>query len=163
MSIDHRAEAERLLAAADTAIAAALKKELPIEDQQHAAVLTGILTNRALGHASLAAVHAPTADVSSLRHAIHTYRFALIRQVAEGLALSEGDEAHQHALGLAKYLDSVDLNIDREVDAYIDQIGWGDPRDAWLNPTARRAKWDREMPNPWSTQADTGWSATPEQ
>ncbi|MFF0166741.1 helix-turn-helix domain-containing protein [Streptomyces prasinus] len=153
MTTDHRAEAERLLASADTAIAAALEKTLPLEDQQHAAVLTGVLTNRALGHAMLAADRAATADISSLRHAIHTYRFALIRQVAEGLTLSEGDEAHRHALGLARFLDSVDLNIDREVDAYIDELGWGDPRDAWLCPTARRAKWDAEMPDPWATPA----------
>jgi hypothetical protein len=150
MTVNHRAEAERLLTSADTAMAAALEKDLPIEDQQHAAVLTGILTNRALAHASLTAIQAPAADISSYRHAIHTYRFALIRQVAEGLALSTGDEAHQHALGLSKYLDSVDLNIDREVDAYIDELGWGDPRDAWLCPTDRRAKWDAEMPNPWA-------------
>ena len=159
MSIDHRAEAERLLASADTSITAALEATLPIEDQQHAAVLTGILTNRAIGHALIAQGQTTAADVSSLRHAIHTYRFALIRQVAEGLALSEGDEAHQHALGLAKYLDSVDLNIDREVDAYIEGIGWGDPRDAWLCPTERKAKWMAE-PTPWSSGTDP-WAATP--
>lgn len=145
---DHHAEAERLLAAADTAIAAALEKDLPIEDQQHAAVLTGILTNRALGHASLAAVHATTVDVSSLRHAIHTYRFALIRQVAEGLTLSLTDEAHQHALSLAKYLDFVDLNIDREVEAYIEEhVGSGYMADAYEAPSARNAK--RLKENPW--------------
>lgn len=145
MSIDHRAEAEKNLSSADTAMAAALNSELPPGDQQHAAVLAGILTNRALAHTNLAAVHASTADVTSLRHAIHTYRFALIRHVAEGLALSEGDEAHQHALGLAKYLDSVDLNIDRDVDAYIEErLSWGDPHDAWLDPTARREKWAAE-------------------
>lgn len=154
MSINHRAEAERLLASADTSIAAALEAKLPLADQQHAAVITGILTNRALGHAMLAAGQTTAADVSSLRHAIHTYRFALIRQAAEGLALSEGDEAHQHALGLARYLDSVDLNIDREVDAYIEDLGWGDPRDAWITPTARRAKWDAEHPNPWATDPE---------
>jgi len=152
MSINHRAEAERLLASADTSIAAALEATLPIEDQQHAAVLTGILTNRAIGHALIAQGQTTSADIASYRHAIHTYRFALIRQVAEGLALSEGDEAHQHARGLAQYLDSVDLNIDREVDAYIEDIGWGDPRDAWLCPTERKAKWDAEMPNPWATE-----------
>lgn len=154
MSIDHRAEAERLLASADTSIAAALEASLPIADQQHAAVLTGILTNRALGHAMLAQGQTTSADVASYRHTIHTLRFALIRQVAEGLALSGGDEAHQHARGLAQYLDSVDLNIDREVDAYIESLGWGDPRDAWLSPTARKAKWDAETPNPWAAEPE---------
>lgn len=154
MNVNHRAEAERLLASADTTMAAALESSLPIEDQQHAAVVGGILTNRAIGHALIAQGQTTSADVSSLRHAIHTYRFALIRQVAEGLALSEGDEAHRHARGLAQWLDSVDLNIDREVDAYIEDIGWGDPRDAWLSPTARRAKWDAEMPNPWADKPE---------
>jgi hypothetical protein len=149
VSVDHRAEAERLLSSADTAIAAALEKTLPIEDQQHAAVLTGILTNRAIGHAMLAQGHAPAADVASYRHTIHTLRFALIRHVAEGLALSEGDEAHGHALGLAKYLDSVDLNVDQDVDAYIEGLGWGESRDAWLSPTARKAKWAAECEPPW--------------
>ncbi|NEA52356.1 hypothetical protein [Streptomyces sp. SID10815] len=154
MTTDHRAEAERLLGAADTAIAAALEKTLPLEDQQHAAVLTGVLTNRALGHAMLAAGQITAVDVASYRHTIHSLRFALIRHVAEGLALSATDEAHQHACGLARYLDSVDLNIDREVDAYIDSLGqFSDPRDAWLNPTARRAKWDAEMTSPWGSPA----------
>jgi DNA-binding transcriptional regulator YiaG len=150
MNINHRDEAERLLASADTSIAAALEGSLPIEDQQHAAVLTGILTNRAIGHALIAQGQTAAADVSSLRHAIHTYRFALIRQVAEGLTLSTGDEAHRHARGLAHYLASVDLDINDEVEAYIEDLGWGDPRDAWLCPTDRRAKWDAEMPNPWA-------------
>jgi hypothetical protein len=149
MTINHRAEAERLLASADTSIAAALEQTLPLADQQHAAVLTGIITNRALGHAMLAQGQTAAADTAAYRHTIHSLRFALIRHVAEGLTLSEGDEAHQHALGLAKYLDSVDLNIDREVDDYIDDLGWGDPRDAWLSPTARKDKWAAEMPSPW--------------
>ncbi|MEU3283202.1 hypothetical protein [Streptomyces antibioticus] len=149
MSINHRAEAERILASVDTAIAAAFEKDLPIEDQQHAAVLGGVLTNRGLAHAVLAAGQTTTADVASYRHTIHTLRFALIRHVAEGLALSEGDEAHGHALGLAKYLDSVDLNVDQDVDAYIEGLGWGESRDAWLSPTARKAKWDAECEPPW--------------
>ncbi|MEU8829416.1 hypothetical protein [Streptomyces sp900116325] len=159
MSINHRAEAERLLASADTSIAAALEATLPMADQQHAAVLTGVLTNRALGHAMLAQGQTAEADTATYRHTIHTLRFALVRQVAEGLALSEGDEAHGHALGLAKYLDSVDLNIDREVDAYIEELGWGDPRNAWLTPTERKAKWMAE-PTPWSSGTDP-WAAKP--
>ncbi|NUS81854.1 MAG: hypothetical protein HOY75_03625 [Streptomyces sp.] len=155
MSINHRDEAEKLLSSASTAMVAALEKELPLGDQQHAAVLAGILTNRALSHAMLTQGQTASADITAYRHLVRTMRFALVRQVAEGLALSEGDEAHAHALGLAKYLDSVDLNIDLEVDAYIEDIGWGDPRDAWLSPTARRAKWDAEMPNPWDPAPTT--------
>ncbi|MFJ7895964.1 hypothetical protein [Streptomyces anthocyanicus] len=153
MPINHRAEAERLLASADTSIAAALEATLPLADQQHAAVLTGIITNRALGHAMLAQGATAAADAAAYRHTNHSLRFALIRHVAEGLALSEGDEAHQHARGLAQYLDNVGLNIDREVDDYIDGLGWGDPRDAWLSPTARKDKWAAEMRSPWDTDS----------
>ncbi|MFB7832054.1 hypothetical protein [Streptomyces sp. NPDC056056] len=101
------------------------------------------------GYALLAAGEAATADAASTRHAISTYRFALIRQVAEGLALSKGDEAHQHARGLAQYLDSVGLNVDDAVEAYIEEhCGFSDPRDAWLPPTERRAKWAAELEIP---------------
>jgi hypothetical protein len=150
MSINHRAEAERCASKASY-----------LSDAGHPynPKMTDFYLRLATVHATLAAGQTTSADVASYRHAIHTYRFALIRQVAEGLALSEGDEAHQHALGLAKYLDSVDLNIDREVDAYIEDIGWGDPRDAWLSPTARKDKWAKE-PLPWGPDGDP-WAAKP--
>ncbi|SDN18745.1 hypothetical protein [Streptomyces wuyuanensis] len=137
MTINHRAEAIRLV-------------EGVLRDPEFPELGNGGegVIAAAQVHATLAAGETAAADVASYRHAIHTYRFALIRQVAEGLALSEGDEAHQHALGLAKYLDSVDLNIDREVDAYIEDIGWGDPRNAWLSPTARKAKRNAEIDVP---------------
>lgn len=145
MSTDHRVEAERLLASADTSMAAALEETLPLADQQHAAVVTGILTNRALGHAMLAAGQTTAADVASYRHAIHTLRFALIQHIADGLAHSESDEAHGHARGLAQYLDSVGLNVDREVDARNEEL-FGDAyaRAAWDAPSVRRAKRDAE-------------------
>jgi hypothetical protein len=150
VSTNHRAEAERLLSSLDTTMTAALEQSLPIEDQQHAAVLTGILTNRALAHAALAQGATTSADVTAYRHTLQTMRFALIRHVAEGLALSEGDEAHQHARGLAQYLDSVGLNVDLEVDAHIEEhCGYNDARDAWLSPTERRSKWDAECRSPW--------------
>jgi len=53
------------------------------------------------------------------------------------------------ALGLAQYLDSVGLNVDCEVDAHIEGLGWGDPRDAWLSPTTRREKWLADCKSPW--------------
>ncbi|MGW6531402.1 hypothetical protein [Streptomyces venezuelae] len=140
MSIDHRTEALRLADESHRVLRP--NDEGPCEADR--------LLAEAQIHATLAARQTTSADIASYRHAIHTYRYALIRHVAEGLALSKGEEAHRHALGLAKYLDSVDLNIDREVDAYIEDLGWGDPRDAWLNPTARRAKWDAEHPSPWN-------------
>lgn len=147
MSINHRAEAEKH--ASKAAHVSSPTKMHPIDP-----VATDFHLRMAQVHATLAAGETASADVASYRHAIHTYRYALIRQVAEGLALSEGDEAHQHARGLAQYLDSVDLNVDREVDAYIEGIGWGDPRDAWLSPTDRAAKWAAQ-PSPWDEPTTT--------
>jgi hypothetical protein len=151
VSINHRAEAERCASKASY-----------LSDAGHPynPKMTYFYLSLASVRATLAAGQTTSADIASYRHTIHTLRFVLIRQVAEGLALSEGDEAHQHALGLARYLDSVDLNIDGEVDAYIEELGWGDPCDAWLNPAARRAKWDRERPDPWAQPAP---DTTPEQ
>lgn len=130
MSINHRAEAERRLLMA-------WEEDSTPERNAH-------LVAEAQVHATLAAGETAAADAVAYRHTIQSLRFALIRHVAEGLALSEGDEAHQHALGLAKYLDSVGLNVDREVDAHIEGLGWGDTQDAWLSPTARREKWGRQ-------------------
>ena len=144
MSTDHRAEAMRL----------AKESHGVLRPNDEGYCEADRLLAEAQMHATLAAGQTTAADIASYRHTIHTLRFALIRHVGEGLALSEGDEAHQHARGLAQWLDSVDLNIDREVDAYIEDIGWGDPRDAWLSPTARKAKWDAEMPNPWAEKTD---------
>lgn len=144
MTINHRAEAERCASKASYTS----ESGRPYNPEA-----TDFYLKLATVHATLAAGETAAADVASYRHTIHGLRFALIRHVAEGLALSEGDEAHQHARGLAQYLDSVDLNIDREVDAYIEErLAWGDSRDAWLPPTARRAKRDAEMPDPWAGQ-----------
>jgi len=131
MSINHRAEAEEHLRVA------AREFLTPEGDPTHALAAAQV-------HATLAAGQTAVVDAAAYRHTIQSLRFALVRHIAEGLALSEGDEAHQHARGLAQYLDSVGLNVDQEVDAYIEGLGWGDSRDAWLNPTARREKWDRQ-------------------
>ncbi|MFG3046316.1 hypothetical protein ACGFZR_15470 [Streptomyces sp. NPDC048241] len=135
MSVDHRAEAEKHLSLGS--YVKSPTKPHPVDPEG-----TDFHLRMAQIHATLAAGQTAAADAIAYRHTIQTMRFALVRHVAEGLALSEGDEAHQHARGLARHLDSVGLNIDREVDAYIDELGWGDPSDAWLNPTARREKWD---------------------
>ncbi|WP_330173048.1 hypothetical protein OG875_05215 [Streptomyces sp. NBC_01498] len=154
MNTNHRTEAERHLSRGSF---------VSSPDRAHPTdpVATDFHLRMAQIHATLAAGETASADTASYRHAIHTLRFALIRQVGEGLALSEGDEAHQHAAGLAEYLDSVGLNIDREVDAYIDGLGWGDPRDARLSPTDRRAKRDA-APGPWDVKADP-WADAPPQ
>jgi hypothetical protein len=143
MTINHRAEAEKHLANAARHLT-----EAPA-DMRIAEVAAWI----GQGHAALASSQVAATDTASLRHTIYTLRFALIRHVAEGLTLSNGDEAHQHATGLARFLDSVALNIDNEVDAYINDLGWGSPSDAWLPPTVRRAKREAEMPNPWAVPA----------
>ncbi|MFI5992418.1 hypothetical protein ACIBAC_11275 [Streptomyces sp. NPDC051362] len=142
MNINHRAEAERHLSTASYTDRPGGSAANPAAAAHHLAM--------AQVHATLAAAETAAADTASYRHTIHTLRFALVRQVAEGLALSEGDEAHQHAAGLARHLASVDLNIDAEVDAYIEGI-WGDPKDARLTPTERKAKWMAE-PTPWDVQ-----------
>lgn len=141
MNRDHRAAAEVLLTRAARPAATA-------DDYTRAMTAAQV-------HATLAAGATAAADTASYRHAIHTYRYALIRQIAEGLALSEGDEAHQHARGLAQYLDSVDLNVDREVDAYIEGLGWSKPTDAWLSPSDRQAKWANVAgDDPWADHPD---------
>jgi hypothetical protein len=143
MSINHRAEAERH--ASKAAHVLSDTKAHPIDP-----IATDFHLRMAQVHATLAAGEARAADLASLRHAIHTYRFALVRQVAEGLIYSLTDEAHQHALGLSKYLDSVDLNIDREVDAYVEEhVGSGYMKDAYEAPSVRHAK--RLKDSPWAT------------
>lgn len=140
MSIDYRAEAERRLLMA-------WEEDSTPERNAH-------LVAEAQVHATLAAGQVAAADVASYRLTITTMRFALIRHVAEGRALSETDEAYQHACGLATHLDSVGLNVDDSVDAYIqDHLGM-EPRDMDLCPTERRAKWIADcasMPTPWDT------------
>jgi hypothetical protein len=135
VTTNHRAEAERRLLMA-------WEEDSTPERNAH-------LVAEAQVHATLAAGETAAVDAAAYRHTIQSLRFALVRQVAEGLALSEGDEAHQHARGLAQHLDSVGLNVDREVDAYIESLGWGDPRDAWLSPTARHEKWAADCKSPW--------------
>ncbi|MER8004819.1 hypothetical protein [Streptomyces sp. NPDC094149] len=157
MSIDHRAEAERLLASADTSIAAALEATLPLADQQHAAVLTGILTNRALGHAMLAAGQTADADVSALRAALITWRSIVAHAVAWNLSFAETDEQHEQWVELAYQLKQAGLDITADVDAITPGFG-KDARGVWKSPTVQREDHLRrcaEMPTPWDPQPDT--------
>lgn len=155
MSINHRAEAERLLASADTSIAAALEATLPLADQQHAAVLTGILTNRAIGHALIAQGQAAAADSSALRAALIAWRSVVSHAVAWNLAFSETDEQHEQWTELAHQLERAGLDITADVDAITPKFG-KDPRAVWKTPTVQREehlRWCAEMPTPWSDQA----------
>jgi hypothetical protein len=157
MTIDHRAEAERLLASADTSIAAALEGSLPLGDQQHAAVLTGILTNRALGHAMLAQGQEAAADASSLRAALIAWRSIVAHAVAWNLSFAETDEQHEPWAELAHQLKRAGLDITADVDAITPQFG-KDARGVWKPPTVQRedhARWCAEMPTPWSNQTGT--------
>lgn len=157
MSTDHRAEAERLLASADTAIAAALEKELPIEDQQHAAVLTGILTNRAIGHALIAQGQTATAETSAQRAALIVWRDVVAHAVAWNLSFAETDEQHEQWTELAHRLEQVGLDIRADVDAITPGFG-KDPQGVWKPPTVQREehlRWCAEMPTPWSDKTDT--------
>ncbi|MET9909757.1 hypothetical protein ABZZ74_23630 [Streptomyces sp. NPDC006476] len=151
MSIDHRAEAERLLASADTSIAAALEASLPIEDQQHAAVLTGILTNRALGHALIANGQTEAADASALRAALIVWRNVVSHAVAWNLSFAETDEQHEQWVELAYQLDKAGLSIAADVDAITPGFN-KDPKAVWKSPTVQREdhlRWCTEMPTPW--------------
>ncbi|MBL3664453.1 hypothetical protein JL475_00135 [Streptomyces sp. M2CJ-2] len=157
MTTDHRAEAERLLASADTAIAAALEKTLPLGDQQHAAILTGVLTNRALGHALIAQGQTASADVSAMRAALIAWRNIVSHAVAWNLSFSETDEQHEPWAELAHQLKQAGLDITADVDAITPQFG-KDPRAVWKPPTVQRedhARWCAEMPTPWSDQIAT--------
>ncbi len=157
MTTDHRAEAERLLASADTSIAAALEQSLPLGDQQHAAVLTGILTNRALGHAMLAQGQTATAEVSALRAALITWRNVVAHAVAWNISFAETDEQHEPWVGLAYQLERAGLDITTDVDAITPKFG-KDSRGVWKPPTAQREEHLRycdEMPTPWSDPAET--------
>ncbi|MEU4051325.1 hypothetical protein AB0F09_19260 [Streptomyces olivaceus] len=160
MTINHRAEAERLLASADTSIAAALEATLPLADQQHAAVLTGIITNRALGHAMLAQGQTTAADVSALRAALITWRNIVSHAVAWNISFAETDEQHEPWLELARSLERAGLDVTADVDAITPQYG-KDPRAVWKPPTVQREdhlRWCAEMPTPWSeptTNQDT--------
>ncbi|MFC9700876.1 hypothetical protein ACFTWD_09315 [Streptomyces sp. NPDC056943] len=140
MSINHRTEAEKHLSQASYVNG---PQQHPVDP-----IATDFHLRMAAVHAQLAAGETAAADAASTRHALATYRSVLIQHIGGGLAHSKGDEAHEHALGLAKHLDSIGLNVDREVDTYIDQYGEITARDAWLSPTDRRAKWDAEHPCP---------------
>ncbi|WP_420032304.1 hypothetical protein ACN2WE_05425 [Streptomyces sp. cg28] len=148
MSINHRTEAEKHLSLGS--YVQSPTKPHPVDPEG-----TDFHLRMAQIHATLAAGQTTAADIASYRHTIHTMRFALVRQVAEGLIYSLTDEAHQHALGLSKYLDSVDLNIDREVEAYIEEnVGSGYMTDAYEAPSVRNAK--RRNENPWAGTAPSG-------
>lgn len=136
MSVNHRAEAERLLA------------EARVEGTEGVMWVRPENIAAAQVYATLADGETRASDLAAYRHTISTMRFALVRQIAEGLALSEGDEAHSRAVGLARYLDSVDLNVDREVDTYIEEHCGMSPRDAWKSPTVRREEWAKDHPCP---------------
>ncbi|MFJ5644112.1 helix-turn-helix domain-containing protein [Streptomyces sp. NPDC093223] len=147
MSINHRDETERLLVSADTSIAAALEASLPMADQQHAAVITGILTNRAIGHALIAQGETATADVSSLRGALITWRRIVSHAVAWNLSFAESDEQHEQWLELAEQLRKAGLDISADVDQITPNFG-KDPRGVWKPPSAWRK--EGSASDPWS-------------
>ncbi|WP_329143587.1 hypothetical protein OIU91_06315 [Streptomyces sp. NBC_01456] len=154
MTINHRDEAERLLRSADTAIAAALEKDLPIEDQQHAAVLTGILTNRALGHATLARDEEQAATSVDLRDANqllrrrdYAMREAISAHIAAALT-SKNPERWKAGRDLARDLDKADANIDKAIDSFVCDAGY-DPKTAWNGPGEAQS-----FSDPWAATPD---------
>jgi hypothetical protein len=151
VSINHRAEAERLLASADTSITAALEASLPMADQQHAAVLTGILTNRAIGHALIAQGQATVAEASALQAALVAWRDVVSHAVAWNLSFAETDDQHEPWLELADQLSKAGLDIRADVDRITPDYG-KNPSGVWKPPTIQREdhlRWCAEMPTPW--------------
>jgi DNA-binding XRE family transcriptional regulator len=156
MTTDHRAEAERLLASADTSIAAALEKTLPLGDQQHAAVLAGILTNRALGHAMLAQGQESAADASALRAALIVWRDIVSHAVAWNLSFAETDEQHEQWAELAHQLEKAGLDIRSDVDRITPDFD-KNPNGVWNPPSLQRkaADWRAAFGSPWDPPKST--------
>jgi hypothetical protein len=153
VSINHREEAELLLSRLDTTMAAALEKDLPIEDQQHAAVLTGILTNRALAYAALARDEEQAARTADMRDALrllrgreYDVRKLVSTHIAKALASREPNR-WKAGLELAKALDMADCNMDDAIDARLSDDGW-DPRSAYKTPASLVAADDPWAPKP---------------
>lgn len=135
MTVNHRDSAARLLDMSDVSLTAALKDDLPIADQQHAAVLAGILTNRALVHATLA-TNLVSEDLrqehNELRARWHGMRRWTTMHIAKGL-LSTNLPLWKAAKQLAQDLDSADCNIDEDVTEYL-KDGGHNARGAWARP-----------------------------
>lgn len=135
MTVNHRDSAARLLDMSDVSLTAALKDDLPIADQQHAAVLAGILTNRALVHATLAATMVSEdlrQEHNELRARWYGMRRWTTMHIAKGL-LSTNLPLWKAAKQLAENLDSADCNIDEDVTEYL-KDGGHNARGAWARP-----------------------------
>lgn len=140
MSTNHREEAELLLSRLDTTMAAALEKDLPIEDQQHAAVLTGILTNRALTHATLARDGEQTTTTADLRDANallrrrnHAMRELIATHIVDALA-SKDSGRYRAALRLTRNLHEADASVDDLINERVPADGWAPPSAAECKP-----------------------------
>ncbi len=144
MQINHRAEAEKHLAAA-----AHHNNENP-PDMRIAEVSALI----GQGYAALArnddqaATHADMRDaLALLRRREYAVRQLVSMHIAKALASREPDRwkaAHE----LAKALDEADANMDESIDARLTDDGW-DPRSAWKTPAA------------FTAPADDPWAAAP--
>lgn len=142
MTINHRAEAERHLSTASYKTGDG-PNDMPINP-----AAADFHLRMAQVHATLAAGETQTADVASYRATITAYRYALVRQIAEGLGLSDTDEAHQHAKGLARHLDDIGHNLDTEVEHYLTEYVGMDHKTALKAPSVRKAERDAD-PSPW--------------
>lgn len=145
MTINHRAEAERHLSTASYKTGDG-PNDMPINPAAAAFHL-----RMAQVHATLAADETRAVDEASHRATITAYRYALVRQIAEGLSLSDTDEAHQHAKGLAQHLDDIGHNLDAEVERYLTEYVGMEHKTALRPPSVRKAE-RADLSNPWDAE-----------
>jgi len=145
VSIDHRAEAVRLLAASREDKNTTFEGHNPEADR---------LIAEAQVHATLARSEeraAQTADLrealQSLRRRFNDTRSLVAVHIAKGLASRETDR-WKAALDLTKALDEAHCNVDDLVDGWLEENGW-DPRSAYKTPASL-------VPH------DDPWAATPD-
>ncbi|MGW5636678.1 hypothetical protein [Streptomyces sp. NPDC003832] len=130
MSIDHRAEALRLLAVASEDKGTTYEGHNPEADR----TLTEAQVHATLARDEEQATR--TADLSealhSLRRRFNDTRNLVAAHIAQGLASREKDR-WKAAIDLTKALDEAHCNLDDIVDARLADDGW-DPRSAYKTP-----------------------------
>lgn len=136
MDMNHREKALNLLDRTDVSLAAAFEKTLPIADQQHAAVLTGILTTRAMVHATLArndetaASAADLQDANTLLRRRHQAMRELVASYLVAAITSDRVERSRPAHLLVHDLHEADASVDDLLNEQLPVAEWASPASA---------------------------------